>query len=56
MPVTNHYYYGDYRKSTKYPWSKRNIDDELETLQEIEDEERRTVAQEMVKQEGLAVA
>lgn len=34
-PNSNHYYYGEYRKSAKYPWPKRNIDDELETLQRI---------------------
>lgn len=47
VPVSNYCYYGDYRKSTKYPWPRRNIDDELQTLQAIEDEERKTVAQEM---------
>ena len=53
IPASNHYYYGEYRKSTKYPWPKRNIDDELETLEAIEDEERKTVAQEMAKTAGF---
>ena len=52
-PGSNHYYYGNYRKSTRYPWPKRNIHDELETLQLIEQEERRTVAQEMAKESGF---
>ena len=52
-PGSNHYYYGNYRKSTRYPWPKRNIHDELETLQLIVQEERRTVAQEMAKESGF---
>lgn len=48
--VSNHYYYGDYRKSTKYPWPRRNINEDLRGLQAIEDEERKTVAQEMAKE------
>ena len=52
-PGSNHYYYGNYRKSARYPWPKRNINDELETLKLIEQEERRTVAQEMAKESGF---
>lgn len=54
-PGSNHYYryYGNYRKSARYPWPKRNIIDELETLKLIEQEERRTVAQEMAKESGF---
>ena len=52
-PNRNHYYYGGYRKAAKYPWPKRNIDDELEILQRIEDEERKTVAQTMAKNSGF---
>lgn len=48
--MSNHYYYGDYRKSTKYPWPRRNINEDLQGLQAIEDEERKTVAQEMAKE------
>lgn len=50
---SNHYYYGEYRKSAKYPWPKRNLADEIETLKTIEDEERKTVAQEMAKKAGF---
>lgn len=53
VPVSNHYYYGDYRKSTKYPWPRRNINEDLQGLQAIEDEERKTVAQEMAKEAGF---
>ena len=35
--VSNHYYYGDYHKSTKYPWPRRNINEDLQGLQAIED-------------------
>lgn len=52
-PNSNHYYYGEYRKSAKYPWPKRNMDDEIETLKSIEDEERKTVAQAMAKESGF---
>ena len=52
IPVSNHYY-GEYWKATKYPWPKRDIDDELETLQAVKDEERKTVAQEMAKTAGF---
>lgn len=52
-PGSNHYYYGNYRKSARYPWPRRNINDELETLKLIEQEERRTVAQEMAKESGF---
>ena len=52
-PGSNHYYYGSYRKSARYPWPKRNINDELETLKLIEQKERRTVAQEMAKESGF---
>lgn len=52
-PNSNHYYYGEYRKSAKYPWPKRNMDDEIETLKNIEDEERKTVAQAMAKESGF---
>ena len=47
---SNHYYYGEYRKSARYPWPKRRIVDEIETLKAIEDEERKTVAQQMAKE------
>ena len=53
VPVSNHYYYGDYHKLTKYPWPRRNINEDLQGLQAIEDEERKTVAQEMAKEAGF---
>lgn len=37
VPVSNHYYYGDYHKLTKYPWPRRNINEDLQGLQAIED-------------------
>ena len=51
--VSNHYYYGDYHKSTKYPWPRRNINEDLQGLHAIEDEGRKTVAQEMAKEAGF---
>lgn len=53
VPVSNHYYYGDYRKSTKYAWPRHNINEDLQGLQAIKDEERKTVAQEMAKAAGF---
>ena len=55
IPSSNHcdYYYGGYRKWTKYPLLKRNIDDELITLSTIEGKERKTVAKEMAKKAGF---
>ena len=53
IPLTNHYYYGDYRKSARYPWPKRNLEDEIGTVKTIEEEERKTVAETMAKEAGF---
>lgn len=50
---SNHYYYGEYRKLARHPCPKRNIVDEIETLKAIEDEEWKTVAQQIAKESGF---
>lgn len=53
--VSNYYYRycGNYRKLVRYLWFRRNINDEFEILKLIEQEERRIVVQEMVKEFGF---
>ena len=39
----NHYYYGNNRYHCRYPWEKRQIEQELENLYDIENETRTSV-------------
>lgn len=49
---TNHYYYPGFRKCGRFPYEKKSITNSIDTLRDIEEEERISVKQLKAKNEG----
>jgi hypothetical protein len=52
VQASNHYYYPGFRKQGRYPNVKKNILENLETLKDIEEEERSSVKADKAKESG----
>ena len=48
----NTYYYGENRYHSRYPWEKRNVDDDVELMRTIGEEDRCSVQANLSKRTG----
>ena len=53
LPVQRHYYYPGFREHYRFPWEKRNLKDEIPRMTEVEQEERRTVFENLSRDTGF---
>ena len=50
---SNHYYYGNYRYHTRYPSDERNLNMFVQTMKDIECEDRPTVHAAIARESGF---
>ena len=52
-PNNNHFYYGNTRKQTRYPWQPRTLSEEIQNMLEVEAEKRPSIKKKLASEKGV---
>jgi len=53
LPAQRHYYYTRFREHYRFSWEKRDLKDEIPKMIEVEQEERRTLFENLSREIGF---
>ena len=53
LPLQRHYYYTGFREHYRFPWEKRDLKVEIKRMTEVEQEERKTVFENLSREIGF---